>query len=128
LTFASRSIAGTTTRYSRLRPAEDVSVTCIDIALHGPYCAHLGRFLGKKHPPCWCGRRGSNPHDFRHGNLNPARLPIPPRPRQEGGPASRLISCALGRTTRKIAAAAKWATDPLRRKIGSSWNHVSSAW
>src|ERR1700731_4667884 len=59
LTFASRSIAGTTTRYSRLRPAEDVSVTCIrpaedvsvtciDIALHGPYCAHLGRFFGKK--------------------------------------------------------------------------------
>ena len=29
----------------------------------------------------WCGRRDSNPHDFRHGNLNPARLPIPPRPR-----------------------------------------------
>ena len=28
----------------------------------------------------WCGRRDSNPHDFRHGNLNPARLPIPPRP------------------------------------------------
>src|SRR5437899_7862214 len=28
----------------------------------------------------WCGRRASNPHDFRHGNLNPARLPIPPRP------------------------------------------------
>ena len=46
-----------------------------------------------KEPPGWCGRRGSNPHDFRHGNLNPARLPIPPRPRQEGGPAARLISC-----------------------------------
>ena len=30
--------------------------------------------------PVWCGRRASNPHDFRHGNLNPARLPIPPRP------------------------------------------------
>src|SRR5664279_770891 len=28
----------------------------------------------------WCGRRDSNPHDFRHGNLNPARLPVPPRP------------------------------------------------
>ena len=23
-----------------------------------------------------------NPHDFRHGNLNPARLPVPPRPRR----------------------------------------------
>src|SRR3984885_9308951 len=28
----------------------------------------------------WCGRRDSNPHNFRHWNLNPARLPIPPRP------------------------------------------------
>ena len=25
-----------------------------------------------------CERRGSNPHAFRHRNLNPARLPIPP--------------------------------------------------
>src|SRR5512142_521561 len=33
--------------------------------------------------PCasWCGRRDLNPHDFRHWNLNPARLPVPPRPR-----------------------------------------------
>src|SRR5262249_17025699 len=45
--FASRSVAGTITRYSRLRPVEDVSVTCIDIALGGPHCAHLGRFLEK---------------------------------------------------------------------------------
>ena len=30
----------------------------------------------------WCGRRDLNPHDFRHGNLNPARLPVPPRPRR----------------------------------------------
>jgi hypothetical protein len=28
----------------------------------------------------WCGRRDLNPHDLRHWNLNPARLPIPPRP------------------------------------------------
>src|SRR6266581_1129393 len=28
----------------------------------------------------WCGRRDSNPHNFRHWNLNPARLPVPPRP------------------------------------------------
>ena len=34
----------------------------------------------------WCGRRDLNPHDFRHGNLNPARLPVPPRP---PGPARR---------------------------------------
>src|SRR5688500_8035648 len=29
----------------------------------------------------WCGRRDSNPHIFRYWNLNPARLPVPPRPR-----------------------------------------------
>src|SRR5256714_9656194 len=28
----------------------------------------------------WCGRRDLTPHDFRHWNLNPARLPVPPRP------------------------------------------------
>src|SRR6185312_6080956 len=28
----------------------------------------------------WCGRRDLNPHDSRHWNLNPARLPVPPRP------------------------------------------------
>ena len=42
-------------------------------------------------PPCggangssregWCGRWESNPHSLRNGILNPARLPIPPRPR-----------------------------------------------
>ena len=31
----------------------------------------------------WCGRRDSNPHNFRHWNLNPARLPIPPRPQED---------------------------------------------
>src|SRR5271154_7162369 len=31
----------------------------------------------------WCGRRDSNPHNFRHWNLNPARLPIPPRPQEK---------------------------------------------
>jgi hypothetical protein len=29
----------------------------------------------------WCGRSGSNRHSFRNGILNPARLPISPRPR-----------------------------------------------
>ena len=28
----------------------------------------------------WCGRRDSNSYTLRHRNLNPARLPIPPRP------------------------------------------------
>ena len=38
----------------------------------------------------WCGRRESNPHDFRHRNLNPARLPIPPRPRRAPPQRGRL--------------------------------------
>src|SRR6185369_1693016 len=29
----------------------------------------------------WCARRESNPHIFRYWNLNPARLPVPPRAR-----------------------------------------------
>jgi hypothetical protein len=33
----------------------------------------------------WCGRRDLNPHDLRHWNLNPARLPIPPRPLRSFG-------------------------------------------
>jgi hypothetical protein len=32
----------------------------------------------------WCGRRGSNPHSLRRWNLNPVRLPIPPRPHVVG--------------------------------------------
>ena len=31
-------------------------------------------------PNRWCGRKGSNLHGLPHWNLNPARLPIPPRP------------------------------------------------
>jgi hypothetical protein len=36
----------------------------------------------------WCGRRDSNPHNFRHWNLNPARLPVPPRPLIASCPAA----------------------------------------
>ncbi|BAR62808.1 hypothetical protein NK6_9671 [Bradyrhizobium diazoefficiens] len=48
----------------------------------------------------WCGRRDSNPHNFRHWNLNPARLPVPPRPREFASRpaamprAAGLIACA----------------------------------
>ena len=69
------------TRNSRLRPAAEVSVTCIGISSR-PEIEHISAMFWEN-PPGWCGRRGSNPHDFRHGNLNPARLPIPPRPRRE---------------------------------------------
>ena len=46
----------------------------------------------------WCGRRDSNPHDFRHRNLNPARLPVPPRPQwRKRRPAAEVTpaGCAL---------------------------------
>jgi hypothetical protein len=39
---------------------------------------------------CWCGRRDLNPHGRSRWNLNPVRLPIPPRPphrNDENGPA-----------------------------------------
>ena len=32
------------------------------------------------YPRIWSGWRDSNPYAFRHGNLNPARLPISPHP------------------------------------------------
>ena len=37
------------------------------------------RFIAR-HSRSWCGRGDSNPHGLPHWNLNPARLPIPPRP------------------------------------------------
>ena len=49
--------------------------------LHELYFADWTTILFQE-PSAWCGRRDSNPHDFRHGNLNPARLPIPPRPQR----------------------------------------------
>src|SRR6516165_12747948 len=87
-TFASSSAAETTTLNSRLRPSDNVSVTCID--QHTFLLAAFGSGLFPCQATCcvsltplvWCGRRDSNPHDFRHGNLNPARLPIPPRPQR----------------------------------------------
>src|SRR5262245_66303596 len=90
LTLASSSAAVTTTLYSRLSPSDSVSVTCIGYtfslleltphAHHEPGAGKRIRPLRSRLPSYWCGRRDSNPHDFRHWNLNPARLPIPPRP------------------------------------------------
>src|SRR5581483_4949738 len=55
----------------------------------------------------WCGRRDLNPHDFRHGNLNPARLPVPPRPPKGAcaaplRPSGAVYSTRFSRRTRKI--------------------------
>src|SRR3984957_17307159 len=114
-TRASRSVAGTTTRYSRLRPSAPVSVTCIGTTLHGlmfsakrygswtrpGFEPYPGQVLEK--PPSWGRRGGSNPHDFRHGNLNPARLPIPPRPRRAGRPGGAAYITQGALDTTKIA-------------------------
>src|SRR5690242_14743600 len=109
--LASRSVAGTLTLNSCFSPSERVSVTCIVVffrvrpAHAGPeivkifgarpcsLCQWFGEPTSRpgKGPPeivgqtpesAWCGRRDSNPHNFRHWNLNPARLPVPPRPRE----------------------------------------------
>src|ERR1700730_3255822 len=39
-----------------------------------------GPVLPKQLKRWWCGRGDLNPHDFHRWNLNPVRLPIPPRP------------------------------------------------
>src|SRR5689334_12694993 len=67
-----------TTVNSRCRPSETVDVICISLTSHLPFAPHTRRLESREG---WCGRRDLNPHDFRHWNLNPARLPVPPRPR-----------------------------------------------
>src|SRR5262249_1425620 len=50
-----------------------------------PFGIGLNYLHGKlARPSIWCGRRDLNPHDLRHQNLNLARLPISPRPRERG--------------------------------------------
>src|SRR6202012_3843995 len=55
----------------------------------------------------WCGRRDSNPHNFRPWNLNPARLPVPPRPLIASCPAARPRAAGLITWARRFAAK-KW--------------------
>ena len=49
----------------------------------------------------WCARRESNPHVFRHWNLNPARLPVPPRAR--GRPEGARPIARIGRGASRCA-------------------------
>src|SRR6202167_6767238 len=72
---------------------------------HHTYAPRLPVLSFARTTACWCGRRGSNPHDFRHGNLNPARLPIPPRPRTEGRPGGAAYNTRHPPDTIKIARA-----------------------
>src|SRR5450755_1249879 len=129
--LASRSDAGTLIWNSCFNPSVRVSVTCMASIFFsaGPHLdgADIVNLVDARQKACaggsddpnrsssnphanavsaWCGRRDSNPHDFRHWNLNPARLPIPPRPRPsragfkanppEGGPYSRGFGGLLG--------------------------------
>ena len=63
----------------------------------------------------WCGRRDLNPHGRAHRNLNPACLPIPPRPpgTADGAATSdtRSYSMASGgaSTSRGLRANVRWA-------------------
>ena len=56
-----------------------MSKACFSLLL-GTEAPLAGRFGVNGH----AGERDSNPHDLRHWNLNPARLPIPPHPRRGG--------------------------------------------
>ena len=110
---------GRSTWNSRLRPSETVSVTCMaldDFAAEGGAWRLTIVLRMRRCPLEWCGRRGSNPHDLRHGNLNPARLPIPPRPqrassRNGSGRAARLISCGTSAAHAKNRPAARSRPD-----------------
>ena len=63
-------------------------------------------------PLAWCGRRDSNSHSSRHRNLNPACLPIPPRPRTaartEGQPPPGWRWAIAQPAARPRAGAAGW--------------------
>jgi hypothetical protein len=91
--------------------------------------------------PCanapWCGRRDSNPHDLRHRNLNPARLPVPPRPRALHLPRC-LPGCLPGCLPRRSGALLLWrrkstdrpcrraATSGLSGRLVAGWGAISS--
>src|SRR5215831_3897602 len=71
----------------------DLHNICLNRRLRGPASPRLRHNLPRPARRQWCGRRDSNPHDLRHRNLNPARLPVPPRPRalQRLSPAAALL-------------------------------------
>lgn len=68
-------------------------------------------------PETWCGRRVSNPHDLRHGNLNPARLPVPPRPQVR---YVRETATSAGRTRRRMRPREHRTADPEALRHGNA--------
>jgi hypothetical protein len=61
----------------------------------------------------WCGRRESNPRALRHWNLNPALLPIPPRPH-----ASDTTSRTSVRSSNPATGEIRWSASVQR--LGSA--------
>ena len=125
-TREARSSAASTTLYSRLSPSERVSVTCIGSRPFGslPY-EPPGQSRKPARGEAWvmafaegsgAGGGNSNPHGFHHRNLNPARLPVPPRPRAHKSAASH----RSGRVYSNAAA-------PAQQKSEKRWKWLSSS-
>ncbi len=78
--------------------------------------AERWRFSARKRS--WCGRRDLNPHDLRHWNLNPARLPVPPRPHiilTPQGPLPLRLAGKRSHTENRIRKQRVNGSAPLRR-------------
>src|SRR5215469_12549695 len=130
VTLASSSLAGTVTVYWRRRSSETVWVICMSVVLTKLSVGTMARIFLCRGPAAtltlagpwhssgplrapleWCGQRDLNPHDFRHWNLNPARLPVPPCPhrpeflteiRLGAGPYSRGFGGLLGLESKRL--------------------------
>src|SRR5262245_48380243 len=72
----------------------------------------------------WCGRRDSNPHDLRHWNLNPARLPIPPRPPATFRPSAVADSLSYRKMAKLSGKPRRADTLGAARALGA---HISGA-
>ena len=69
---------------------------------------HYTRVLSCK----WCGRRDLNSYALRHWNLNPARLPIPPRPQAYYSNLVTRRRFELRTPWLKVKCSTDWASKP----------------
>src|SRR3569623_1901140 len=74
----------------------------------------------------WCGRRDSNPHILRYWNLNPARLPVPPRPHGTPPVAALSSSDARGGKRRRFARPCLRLAPPPRQWLAGAGALASS--
>ncbi len=68
----------------------------------------------------WCGWRDSNPHNFRHWNLNPARLPVPPHPLGASSPAAMPRAAAYSMA---LPAQQKNGLFRMSTRLNVRWTH-----